>query len=102
MIYPTEYLVALGRGTAGNSFPSLDGKELIELHVAFKRTHSNRSGFRDVPTNLSYGEGSTCLRKGISQHPMPAEKALHDRVNTIVITSCSETSALITLIFILC
>lgn len=65
------------------------------------RTHSNRSRSGDVPTNLSCGKGSTCPWQGISKCPMPAGMAGHDRVNTIVITSCPETSALITLIFIL-
>ena len=97
--FTLQYLAApvvVGRG-----FPSAEGKGPVEIHPDFMRTQSNRSCSGDVPTNLSCGEGSTCLGQGISKCPMPAGKAVHDRVNTIVITSCPETPALITLIFIL-
>lgn len=46
---------------AGGGFPSADGKGLTELHPDFMRTRSNRSRCGDVPTNLSCGEGATCL-----------------------------------------
>lgn len=86
---------------AGRSFPSADRKGPAERHPDFTRTQSNRSRCGDVPTNLPCGEGSTCLGQGILKCPMPAGQAVHDRLDTIVITSCPETSALITLIFIL-
>lgn len=85
----------------GEGFLLPRGRGPVELHPGFMRTQSNRSRSGDVPTNLSCGKGSTCPGQGISKCPMPAGMAVHDRVNTIVITSCPETSALITLIFIL-
>lgn len=51
---------------AGGGFPSADGQGLTELHPDFMRTRSNRSRCGDVPTNLSCGEGATCLGQGMS------------------------------------